>query len=89
VAVDVHFLDEYIARLKKDLAHYRAELTLWESGSVTTSRRNAAGQWEDQSPAHIAFLKDAVETYEGLLRKHEQAALGKIPVYGTTPVKDA
>jgi hypothetical protein len=89
MAIDAHFLDEYIVRLKKDLAHYREELKLWESGAVSTSRRSADGQWEDATAAHILFLQDAVQVYEGLLQKHEQAGLGKIPVYGMKPIKDA
>lgn len=88
MAIDPGFFDDYIARLKLDLEHHRAELKKWESGAQQVRRRAENGTWEDLTPQWIASDKAAIAVYEGLIEKYEAAGLGKIPVYGAKPVKD-
>ena len=60
----------FAASLKPELEEFRIQLEPLESGSMTISRREHGGDWEDITQDHIAFLKHAIGTFEDLIEEH-------------------
>ena len=61
--------DDLIHRLEQDLAEFRRDLELLESGQMQHRERRNGGAWVDTTQREIDWHKKTIGMYEGLIGK--------------------
>ena len=74
-ACGMAFMDEYIARIKADIAQSRRQLAEFESGGIRIGRRGPGeSTYTDITPQEIEHLRKSIAIYEGILARHPDEA---------------
>jgi hypothetical protein len=69
------FMQEYVARLKKDIQQLRAKLEPLEAGDTHLAERHGKGSWVDITAREIDHLKRAIANIEAVLARHSDRPL--------------
>ena len=63
--------DDYIEKLKHEIANLRAMLDPLESGRMQMGSRRSGGSWTDTTLAWVHHLKKTIAMYQSVLGRHD------------------